>query len=97
MPHYKNGRKVEIGDKFVATDNYGNVQAGTVVKINEGTKTCDLLYAPIGVSLQYQTAGDALHVDDVHDKLKEIKPPAPSELDAALTQEATPYANTAQS
>lgn len=73
MAHSKTGRHVNIGDRLVSVDSYGNLYAGTVVGVNEGAETCNATLAPVGTPLQCVTLKDCIHAADLSD-FKEKEP-----------------------
>lgn len=81
--HYKNGREVKVGDKFVSKDAYGNASGGTVVNVIPGSDSCNILYVPFGTATWSTAASDCLHIDDVMAAAAPIQPPATPAPEAA--------------
>jgi len=64
--HYKNGREVKLGDRFICKTPWG-VTAGIVVGLQPQAETCNVQYVPLGTVIGSETASKCLHVDDLSD------------------------------
>jgi hypothetical protein len=63
MPHYKNKREAQVGDRVIGLVD-GYAYSGTIVQVYPDTETCNATMVPNGVALQYVTLSNLLHVED---------------------------------
>lgn len=70
--HYRNGREAKNGDKIVAINGNGEIEAvGVLHSATPGNNYCNGYIAPIQAPNGVACLCDCLHVDDVAALLKE--------------------------